>query len=523
MPALVGGEIWSVIRARIEEIFTAAGTISTNLTASVAAKTAAETAQSGAASSAASASASASSAAGSAGSASASASAASASATAAASSATTAATHMSNASTQATSAAASATAAANIYDAFDDRYLGAKPSNPTLDNDGNTLIVGAIYFNTAVGEMRVWNGAAWLTSFVPSALYMLRAQNLADVADPNAAIANLGITSTAAEINLLHGADATLLPILAKAPAMALAGFDDPIINGSFRLSQRGLLTTTAMGYLADRWLTSGLGGTITTSIQAFAPGDRLGSVEPNGYGRITVSGQTLASHFATKSQRIEDVRRQAGRKITIMGWARRLSGAGNMVISATQNFGTGGTPSASVTVNGKTVTLTGLWAPFAIDLDLPPITGKTLGSAGGSYTEINFTVSAGANFNAAANNLGLQTIGVDLWGVHVREGLVPVAATDLYRQKSPSQDHDEAYRFYENGQLRLQGNGYCATSIQFSTRKRGLPTINYNIVSSGSINTISNSRTDRSLYFNGLATANGGFATIDWEADAEL
>lgn len=61
-----------------------------------------------------------------------------------------------------TAAAASAASAATLYDNFDDRYLGAKSSAPTLDNDGNALITGAIYFLTtgSVG-MYVWDGANW--------------------------------------------------------------------------------------------------------------------------------------------------------------------------------------------------------------------------------------------------------------------------------------------------------------------------------------------------------------------------
>ena len=47
-----------------------------------------------------------------------------------------------------TSAAASAASAAASFDQFDDRYLGQKASAPTLDNDGNALLVGALYFNT---------------------------------------------------------------------------------------------------------------------------------------------------------------------------------------------------------------------------------------------------------------------------------------------------------------------------------------------------------------------------------------
>ena len=72
----------------------------------------------------------------------------------------------------AASAAASATAAAASYDSFDDRYLGAKASAPTLDNDGNALAAGALYWNTTTGAMQVWDAStsAWegITSAVSS-------------------------------------------------------------------------------------------------------------------------------------------------------------------------------------------------------------------------------------------------------------------------------------------------------------------------------------------------------------------
>ena len=98
------------------------------------------------------------------------------SATAAASSASSAATQASNASTsastastQATNAANSATAAATSAaeaaasaDAFDDTYLGAKSSNPSVDNDGDALTSGDLYFNTTTDRLRVYNGSAWI-------------------------------------------------------------------------------------------------------------------------------------------------------------------------------------------------------------------------------------------------------------------------------------------------------------------------------------------------------------------------
>ena len=97
-----------------------------------------------------------------------SATAADTSATNAASSASAAATSATNASNSATAAASSATAASNSataaaasYDSFDDRYLGAKASAPSTDNDGDALVTGALYYNTTGNQLYVWNGSAW--------------------------------------------------------------------------------------------------------------------------------------------------------------------------------------------------------------------------------------------------------------------------------------------------------------------------------------------------------------------------
>lgn len=80
-------------------------------------------------------------------------------------SATAAATSASAAATSAANAATSEANAAASYDSFDDRYLGPKSANPTLDNDGNSLLTGALYFNTTANEMRVWSGSAWVGAF----------------------------------------------------------------------------------------------------------------------------------------------------------------------------------------------------------------------------------------------------------------------------------------------------------------------------------------------------------------------
>jgi hypothetical protein len=96
-------------------------------------------------------------------------------ATEAATSATTATTKATEAATSATNAATSATsaetaktaaetaqaAAEAAADNFDDIYLGAKSSDPTVDNDGDALTAGDLYFNTTSNVLRVYNGSAW--------------------------------------------------------------------------------------------------------------------------------------------------------------------------------------------------------------------------------------------------------------------------------------------------------------------------------------------------------------------------
>ena len=71
-------------------------------------------------------------------------------------------------------AEAAAAAAAASYDSFDDRYLGAKSTPPTLDNDGNTLLVGAIYWNSVTNQMFAWTGSAWGSISSTADIYRFR-------------------------------------------------------------------------------------------------------------------------------------------------------------------------------------------------------------------------------------------------------------------------------------------------------------------------------------------------------------
>ena len=84
-------------------------------------------------------------------------------ATAAANSATAAAASQTAAETAKTAAETAKTAAESLLDNFDDRFLGAKTSDPTVDNDGDALVDGALYFDTTNNVMKVYDlsGTQW--------------------------------------------------------------------------------------------------------------------------------------------------------------------------------------------------------------------------------------------------------------------------------------------------------------------------------------------------------------------------
>ena len=119
-----------------------------------------------------------------------SASASSTSATNAATSETNAATSATNAATSATAAANSAAAADATFDLFDDAYLGAKASDPTLDNDGNALQDGALYFDTTNNVMKVYDlGTTTWFQLTPTVANQTNINTVAGIASDVTAVA----------------------------------------------------------------------------------------------------------------------------------------------------------------------------------------------------------------------------------------------------------------------------------------------------------------------------------------------
>jgi hypothetical protein len=114
-----------------------------------------------------------------------------------------------NAETAQTAAEAAQAAAELVYDNFDDRYLGAKASDPALDNDGSALIDGALYFDTTNNVMKVYDlgTTTWLRTTPTSG----------DQANINAVTANAtninAVAANATNINTVAGIDANVTTV----------------------------------------------------------------------------------------------------------------------------------------------------------------------------------------------------------------------------------------------------------------------------------------------------------------------
>lgn len=200
------------------------------------------------------------------------ASAAATSASNASTSASNAATSASNASTSASNAASAQSAAESArdatlaaFDSFDDRYLGTKTADPTLDNDGNALVAGALYFNSVSGIMKVYTGSAWVAAYVSAEGLLSAANNLSDVASTATSRTNLGLgtgdSPQFTAVNIGNASDTTITR--ASAGVIAVEGSNVLLASNigstvqaydadtaktdvaqTFTISQRGTVTT---------------------------------------------------------------------------------------------------------------------------------------------------------------------------------------------------------------------------------------------------------------------------------------
>lgn len=215
------------------------------------------------------------------------------------------------------------------------------------------------------------------------------------------------------------------------------------IINGNFDIWQRG--TSGTSGYVADRWTTLLSGSTAAISRQSFTLGQTDVPGEPDYFHRTVVTSSAGTSNYAITYQKIESVKTLAGQTATLSFWAK-ADASKNMAVEFYQNFGTGGGSTVVSAIGVTTIALTASWQKFTVTVDIPSISGKTLGTDNNDWLGVLFWFDAGSNFNARTNSLGQQSGTFDIAQVQLEAG----GTATPFEMRTIGQELALCQRYYE-------------------------------------------------------------------------
>jgi hypothetical protein len=251
------------------------------------------------------------------------------------------------------------------------------------------------------------------------------------------------------------------------------------ILNADFRINQRAFSSTTSTGtFMFDRYRTAIDGdGTATFSAQTFTPGAApVAGYEGINYLRIVTASQTSTAVQTALAQRVEDARTLSGQTVTISFWAKASSGTPSIAVNLNQNFGTGGSPSSSVTNPVGKIAISTSWARYSLTYALPSVSGKTFGTNANSRLDVNIWVSAGSDNNTASSTLGIQNNTFEIWGVQLEAGSV---ATPFQTATGTIQGELAACQRYYWRQTATAAGGAFGTGF-FGSTTRARMFVNY-------------------------------------------
>jgi hypothetical protein len=298
------------------------------------------------------------------------------------------------------------------------QYVDAKPSGATvLATAPSSPVPGQLWWDSVGGQLYVYYNDGTSQQWVPAST----------VPGNTAAANNVGR-------NLIH--------------------------NPLFNIAQRGVGPFTTAGYTLDRWYAAQGADAISLTQGTLASDPQIGDEAVKSYLRNAFTGNAGAGGVVTVYQPIEDVRRLAGKTITVSFWAVATP-ALKLGISLDQYFGTGGSPSSPIQGAGQSVTLSTSWARYTLTFALPSAAGKTLGTNNDSMTSVFFWGSSGSSNAVRAGNIGVQSGVISITGVQLEVGGV---ATPL-EKPDPRYDLANCQRFYQQ-HLQVLMNGYNAATV---------------------------------------------------------
>jgi hypothetical protein len=287
----------------------------------------------------------------------------------------------------------------------------------------------------------------------------------ADTKAPLASPALTGIPTvpTAAPGTATTQAASTAFVAAAVAPAFNNVG-RNLLHNPLFNVQQRGAGQWSASGsYTADRWLLDMASDTSSAAISLANDAARaqIGDEACRYLIGVAAAGNAAAGAYTLLIQRIESLQRLSGKTVTISFWAG--GSALKLGVSLDSTFGTGGSPSATVSGNGQAVNVTGTYTRFSLTFAVPSSAGMTFGTNGDDFLALNLWFSNGSNFTVRSGGVGVQTGSFYIWGVQLEVGTV---ATPL-EKPDPQQDLARCQRFYQTlSSLMAQGYNVAGVNV---------------------------------------------------------
>lgn len=297
-----------------------------------------------------------------------------------------------------------------------------------------------------------------------------------DAAQGHASAAS-GSASAASTSESNAAGSASSAQAAASTAASYLGTFRNKIINGGLDVWQRGtsVAVNTTAKYTADQLLVYLAEGSGAVTRQEFTDAPPAGIVS-RYYARSNGGTSTFVV-------RLEDVRTLAGKTVTLSFKNRRSGGSGTSTITFEQNFGTGGSPSAPVTVQSGHSGASTTWTARSVTVTLGSMAGKTVGSDGNSYLEIRIPIISTGDAEIAELQLEEGSIATAF-------ERVPLAVTQLL-----------CWRYFYTGRFPYQAlvtmtTGGAGITVLFPIPMRVVPTVTHNSLTAANYNTAGTSPT---------------------------
>lgn len=237
-------------------------------------------------------------------------------------------------------------------------------------------------------------------------------------------------SSKTVNVNTLQQASDVTAAINARVGSAGAFSFRNKIVDGRFDFWYEGTSQSSG-GYGSDTMVfNQSIGSTKVHSQQLLVAGVDLPAIDcPSAkyFSRTVVTSVAGAENNVLKNFKIEGVSTLAGKVATLSFYAKADS-AKNIGLSATQYFGLGG--SASVSIGSQLVSLSTSWKRYSVQINIPSIFGKTIGT--GDYIQIGIAFDMGPTYSSQFGGLGQQSGTFDIACIQLEEGTVATPFEEL-------------------------------------------------------------------------------------------